>query len=220
MKSGFTDGFRDPQPLELGWKHLFQVLWRDIFTLIKANVCFFLFCIPCVTIPAAFTGLHGICIDIIRGKSVKVVAAYREALRTMFLPSLGAFAALSLLTSLGIYGAVFYYHWSSGVMRILLLLPSAVAVVALLVFPYCFGMLACVALPLHKVLKNSFLLVFLNLRFSICCGVLVTAITLLQLKFWLRAVPLLLTCGVSITVYIAAYFALFGIQSYILTQKL
>lgn len=220
MKFGFTDMSGNPESLELGWKHLFSVLWREIFTLIKANICFILFSIPCVTIPAALTALFSICVDAIRGKPVKVGAVYWKTLRTMFFPSLGAFAALSGMAALGFYGTVFYGRWLPGLLRLLILLPSSVAVIALLMFPYCFSMLACVALPWHKVLKNSFLLVFLNLKFSICCGVLASALLLLQMQFWIRAVPLILTCGISITVYIAAYFALFGIQSFVLTQKL
>ena len=40
MKFVSTDLSRDQdEPLVLGWKNLFTTLWREIFTLIRANLC-------------------------------------------------------------------------------------------------------------------------------------------------------------------------------------
>ncbi len=220
MRLGYTDGSDETEALELGWKHMFLVLWGERVTLIKANLCFLLFSIPVVTAPAALTALHRVCIDTVRGRQVRVFRVYLDMLRTTFVQSLGAAAVLLLAFAAGAYGAVFYYRWFSGPLQILLLLPSAAAVTAVLMAPYCFGMLASVDLPWLKVMKNAFLLAFLNLRFGICGSVAAVALLVLQLLWWLRALPLVLTCSISVTVYIAAYFALFGIQKFVLTQKL
>ncbi|MDE7010730.1 MAG: DUF624 domain-containing protein, partial [Oscillospiraceae bacterium] len=88
MKFVSTDLSRDQdEPLVLGWKNLFTTLWREIFTLIRANLCFLLFCLPVVTIPPALCALHGVCVDAIRGKRCRVMRLFLDALRRQFLPS-------------------------------------------------------------------------------------------------------------------------------------
>lgn len=221
MKFGFTDLHQDEEAWEFGWKHMIQVLWRELFTLIKANLCFFLFCIPVVTIPAAVTAIHNICVDAVRGKPVKVMRAYGNALKTRYLASFGALAILAGLIVLGCYGTTFYWEWPFPVpmMRMIILLPAAFAVVGILMIPYCFCMLACMDLPLGKVIKNSFLLVFLNLRFNICGGVIGTAMILLQIQFWLPLLPVILSCGIAIAVYVSSYFAFYGIEKFVVIKN-
>ncbi len=221
MKFGFTDFPQDGEARELGWKHMIQVLWRELFTLIKANVCFFLFCIPIVTIPAAVTAIHCICVDTIRGKPVKVIRIYWNVLKTQYLASLGALTVLSGLIALGCYGTRFYWEWPFPVpmMRMITLLPASFAVIGVLMIPYCFNMLACLNLSLGKILKNSFLLVFLNLRFSICGGVIGTALILLQIQFWLPLLPIILSCGIALSVYAASYFAFYGIEKFVVIKN-
>lgn len=72
MKSGFIDpALAQEDASLLGWKNLFMTIWREIFTLVKANLCFLLFCIPIVTMPAALCALHGVCVDVVREGTVK-----------------------------------------------------------------------------------------------------------------------------------------------------
>ena len=97
---------------------------------------------------------------------------------------------------------------------------SGAAVITYLMISYCYTMLARVDLTLGKVLKNSFLLTFLNLKFSICSGVITIAVIVLCSLFWLRVFPLLLLCAFSLVVYFATYFSLFGLEKYVLTENL
>ena len=70
---GYFDPSRaEEEPLRFGFKHLFLTLWGCVYPLMKLNLCFFLFCLPVVTIPAAVTALHAVCVDLIRGERVKV----------------------------------------------------------------------------------------------------------------------------------------------------
>ena len=202
MKFAFTDISRDEgEPLVLGWKHMFVVLWREVYTLIRANLCFLLFCLPVVTIPAALTALHGICVDAVRGEKCSVMKIFLKTIRHQFIQSWGVFLVLALLEFVSAYGAWFYFRQGNVVMGILGLFMTVVAVVTLLMIPYCFCMLARVDLPLKKVLKNAFLLVFLNLKFSICSGV----ISLI---------------GLALVAYFGSYFSLFGLQKFVLTEEL
>lgn len=209
-------------PLELGWKHLFVTLWRELFLLIRANLCFLLFCLPVVTIPAACCTLHGICVDAIRGRGVHVLKAYWGAVKELFLPAWGAFLCLGAGEAVAITGAVFYLQRAAQMPLLLVpgLMAAAIAVVGLLMHPYVWTMLSRVDLGLREVLKNAFLLVFLNLKFSVCGGVICLLLIVLQAVFLLRAVPVILTISLALTAYFGTYFSLYGVQQYILTEEL
>lgn len=212
----------DGAPLELGWRHLFLTLWRELFLLIRANLCFLLFCLPVVTIPAACCALHGICVDAIRGKDVPVFKAYWDAVRGLFLPAWGAFLCLGIGEVVSVTGAAFYLRRASEMPLLLApgLVATGIAVVGLLMLPYVFTMLPRVDLSLAKVLKNAFLLVFLNLKFSVCGGLVCLLLIAVQAALLLRVVPLILTISLSLTAYFGTYFSLYGLQQYILTEEL
>lgn len=220
MKCGYINRLHE-EPLQYGWRHMAGVLWREIFTLIKANLCFLLFSAPIITIPAAATAIHSICVDAIRGKPVKVFRTYWTSVTALYLPSAGAFCCLLLGIFSGIYGTLFYYWWpfSISFMGIILVLPASIGVISFLMVPYCFNMIACTKLSMFKILKNSFLLVFLNLRFSICGGVLTAALILLQFQFWIFLLPVILTCGIALTAYVASYFAFYGIDKFVVIKN-
>jgi len=221
MRFGFTDLSRDEgDALVFSWKNLVLTLWREIFTLIRANLCFLLFCIPIVTIPAAVTALYGVCVDAIQGKRCAVFKTFLKTVRLQFFQSWGAFIPLGLLEFISVFGAWFYFTRGNLITGILGLGMTAVAVVTFLAVPYCFCMLARVDLPLWPVLKNSFLLAFLNVKFSICSGVISVALLAIMIFYWLRMVPLTLLCGLSLISYLSGYFTLYGLQNFVLTEKL
>ena len=221
MRFGFTDLSRDEgDALVFSWKNLVLTLWREIFTLIRANLCFLLFCIPIVTIPAAVTALYGVCVDAIQGKRCAVFKTFLKTVRFQFFQSWGAFIPLGLLEFISVFGAWFYFTRGNLITGILGLGMTAVAVVTFLAVPYCFCMLARVDLPLWQAVKNSFLMVFLNLKFSICSGVLTIALLAVLVLFWLYAIPAILLCALALTAYVSGYFTLYGLQSFVLTEAL
>lgn len=221
MKFGFTDLSRDEaEKLVFGWKNLFVTLWREIFPLMRANLCFLLFCLPVVTVPPALTALYGICVDAIRGKKCSVFRTYLQTIREQFLPSWGLFLVLGLVEAVSVCSAGFYFRLGGLLFGLFGLLATAIGVIGLLMIPNAFTMLARVDLPLGKVLKNALLLSFLNLKFGICGGVLAIALLLIQGLFWLYLIPLILAIGLALTVYLGTYFSLYGLQTFVLTEEL
>ena len=219
----FTDLSRESgEQLLFGWKNMFLILWREIFTLLRANLCFLLFCVPVVTIPAALIALQGICIDAIREKECHVFSAFVRTLKNQFVASWSLFLGLGALEFVSVYGAWFYFSRSAQApgLAVFGLLLCTAAVVGWMMIPYAACMLARVDLTLRQIFKNAFLLVFLNLKFSICCGVVSAALLAAQAVFWLRLLPLLLLCGISLTAYISSYFSLYGLQRFVLTEAL
>ena len=165
MRFEFTDTTRDVDgALVFGWKNMFVTMWREVFTLMKANVIFLICCIPIVTIPCAITALHGSCIDAIRGNGSKVTDAFKKTFRYQFFQSWFLFLSMIVLEFIAIYGTWFYFRQNIVVLRIFGVAMCVVAVVGYLMIPYAFCMLSKFDLSLMNVLKNSFLMVFLNLN--------------------------------------------------------
>lgn len=221
MKLGFTDLSRDEgEKLEFGWKNLFVTIWREIFTLMRANLCFLLFCIPVITIPPALTALYGICVDGIRGKKCSTMKIFLQTIKTQFFQSLGIVLILAILEAVSIVAARFYFGLECWYGALLGVFTAAIAVIGIIMTHYCFCMLARVNLPMKQILKDAFLLAFLNLKFNICSTVLCIALLLVQILWWLYLLPVILTIGVALITYLSTYFSLYGLQKYVLTEEL
>lgn len=223
MKFGSIDLSRgEGEALNLGWKHMFCALWQELFPLIKANLCFLLFCLPVATIPAAFCAMHGVCMELIRGNRVAIFRAFRKAIKETFFSAWAIFLLEIAVVAIAVMGAKVYFMerpwgWISAFPGLLL---SSIAVVCLLALPYALTMLARMKLSLRQILKNAFLLVFLNAKFSICGGVIAVALIAVQILYWLYAIPVILLIGPALVFYFSTYFALYGLQRFVLTEPL
>ena len=220
---GYSDPSRtEGEPLELGFKHLFKTLWARVFPLMRLNLCFLLFCLPVITIPAAVTALHAGCVDLIRGERVEVLSLFLKTVRKQFFTSWAVLLFLLVPCVLAIFNAWFYFSRASE--QLLLFVPgiamSAIAVILLLMLPYALTMLARVNLNIRKTIKNAFLLTFLNLPFSVCSSLLILLILVLSILYWLYALPLVATILFALCGYIGVYFSLYGLQKFVLTEEL
>lgn len=219
----FSDSTRlEGEPLLLGWKHMFQTLWYGTWPLMKLNLCFLLFCLPIVTIPAAITALHAGCVDLVQGKRVDAWKCLQYTIKTQWLHAWVLLAMNFIPLLIALYGAYFYMCRLEKLQLLAIpgILLAGVAVVAYLMLPYSFTMLARLDLSLPQIIKNAFCLVFLNLKFSICCGTILLFLTILCVLFWIYVLPLLLLIIFSLLIYLTTYFSLFALQKYVLTEEL
>ena len=223
MRFGYSDPARaEGENLLFGFKPMLKTLWQCAYPLMKLNLCFLLFCLPVVTIPAAVTALHGGCVDLIRGRRISVLRLFLKTVRTQFFAS---WAVLFLLLVPCIWSVLNAWFYFSKVSELTLwLVPglgmSAAAVVLLLMLPYGLTMTARVDLSIPKIIKNAFLLTFLNLPFSLCSSLLILLILVMSVLYWLYALPLTATITFALCGYIGVYFSLYGLQRFVLTEEL
>lgn len=220
---GYSDPSRaEGEPLVFGFKHMFKTLWQCVFPLMRLNLCFLLFCLPVLTIPAAVTALHAGCVDLIRGERIKVFRLFLNAIKKHFFSSWTVILIICVPCALSIFNAWFYF--SRVIEQKLLLIPglvmSAIAVILLLMLPYAVTMLARVDLNIRKTIKNAFLLTFLNLPFSVCSSLLILLILVLSVLYWIYALPLTVTITLALCSYLGVYFSLYGLQRFVLTEAL
>ena len=223
MKFVSTDFSRDPdEELVFSFKGLFTTLWREIFTLFKANVFFLLFSIPIITFPCALTALFSVCIDAIRGKKSEVFKTYLNTIKSQFFISWLMLVLVAVSEFVSFYGAYSYFQRVAEHKILLIpgLILSVAATMIVIAIPYLYCLLSKVDLRFKDVIKDAFLVAVLNLKFSICSTVLAVVFLASLFLFWLYMIPLMLTIAFALCAYVSSYFSLYGIQKYILTEKL
>lgn len=225
LRSGLTeetDAAEEQPCVVFSFKGMCLALWGALPQLITANLCFLLFCIPVLTAPAALTALHGVCVDAVRGIKKPVFKKFVSAIRKDLLPALALFLILFLLLGMAVFGTQFYLQRGAenGLFIAVGIVTAVIAVLAFLMLPSAFVMLSITPLKIKQILKNAFLLAFLNLKFAVLGAVCTVALIAVQAAFCVRLVPFILLIGISLTVYLAAYMALYGLQRFVLTEKL
>lgn len=144
-----------PEPHGGGAK-LWYVLTNHFFQLIWANLLCMVFCLPIVTIPAAFCGLHAVVQQYVRKGYGDVFSTFWMEFRTAFLPRLGLSAAMLCLPVIGWLLGGLLAEWAAYALCAVLL------VFVLLVFGWFFPQLAILKLCPGQALRNAVLLTALE----------------------------------------------------------
>lgn len=171
-----------PTGLRLLWATLRREWWR----LIKANILFWLCCLPLVTIPAALKALSRVCITLLRGEPCDLGPDWWTAFRDGFLRTTGA-GALAALALFAVGSGVRFYGMAMAENG-LLAVPALLLLILELV-------LALSLTPLFLLLEFS----ELGLRDALRSAVLLTLVRLPQ------SLAILLILGVMATGYVLAY---------------
>lgn len=206
--------------LIFSFKDCIQAIWINMFPLMRANWCFLLFCIPIVTIPAAFTCLYGVCTDIINNRNTKVFKTFIQIFKTEWLHSLAIGIPAMLLLAMGAQSAIFYFG-KLGETKFWLLpacLTCALLLLLLMMLPMIHIMLARVDVPAKTAVKNSVFIAILRVRYTLPAAAIGILVTYLQLRYLIFAIPVLFLVGVSIPVMIKSYLDMNAIQQVILPE--
>ncbi|MDP3446991.1 MAG: DUF624 domain-containing protein [Eubacteriales bacterium] len=150
-------GVTQPPP-ERGWKRFFFVLGTHFWKLISLNLLFLAFCIPIVTIPAAFCGMNRVIIKLYREGNCFVWTEFYKEFRSNLFKAMpfGVLGGMTLFASyyflsLSISAAANRVEVFSAAIGILLLL------FAVLFLNYAFIFLPTLDLKNSQIAKNAFI---------------------------------------------------------------
>lgn len=222
MRLGYTENFRDSgDTVVFGWKPLAQLLWQCVFPMVKINIWLILFTLPVFTFAPALTSAYGCCVDLIRGKEISF-RTYVNMIRHDFVRSWGVL--ISVVLPAGLSGLCSFFYFSHIQGHIWLFIPGlffcAVTLTAALMLPYALTMENRVNLTFKQVIKDAFLLAFLNLKFSFCNMLITVLILFLSIVYWIKALPLTISITIGLVIMLNTYFSIYGIQKYVLTEQL
>ena len=141
---------------------LFHVFITRLLTLIALNLLFCVSILPLVTLPNALTALCRCAGLVLREEEFPLVRTYWAAFTSEFLKTLAAGWAILLPFFGAVYGAAYYLRGGAFITLLFCALCAAAGIVFYLFSCNLFYMLSRVRLPLGALLKNAFLLTFLQ----------------------------------------------------------
>lgn len=161
--NGRGEGPSGPRPK--GLRLLGDILRWHWWTLVKANILFFLFCLPVVTIPAALKALTRVCVLLLRGEVLDLWPDWwsgfrRDFLRTTGAGALAALALAAMGSGVGFYGTGMAENGLLAAPALVLAAAMAVAVMSLFSL---FPLLEFSELKLGEAVRSALLLALVRL---------------------------------------------------------
>lgn len=157
-------------PKKKGFARVMETLWREFWSLLMLNILFLVSCLPVVTIPAALTAMNRITVTMVRDENFFLWADYWKAFKRDFLKSLLAGVIFVIAMALFLVAVLFYLSLAQDSTRVFMVVAAfaiALFVIAYMASLYFFPMLALVDLPMKALLRNSFMLMFVNIGRSL-----------------------------------------------------
>lgn len=206
--------------MTISFKNFVSAFWKNLVHLVKANLAFLLFCIPLLTIPAAITGLYSICTDVVQGNTEGVLKTYVSSIKRAFLKSIALTSVFGMVFIIAATGIRFYLIFMEQ--NVFAVIPEgialAVALVAGAMIPYSFIMLAKTDLKLKDILKNAFLLVFLEPKGTLIAFFISFFFAYVMMVNFTGFYVVILLIGISVVAYAGTYFSLYGVLKHVVPQ--
>jgi uncharacterized membrane protein YesL len=199
----------------------FEFLFNTSFDLIKLNCLFLLACIPVITIPAAVTGLSWVVSLMVRNKEYRVWKDFWKRFRSDFGQSL-IFGVLSTIiyylsgVSILYYIVVMQSSWMGPTLMILIGIIIAIPIMMSLYF---FSLIATVNLSPLGIIKNAFVLSFLNLRKNSISLMLFAAAVALTVRFYPLSLGIYILPIIPSLRFVDLYLQFPEIEKYIVTKN-
>lgn len=196
---------QEHQPKRTGVALIAHVLIARLLMLIGLNLIFCLTVLPVITLPNALTALYRCTGLLLKEKEFPLLKTYFYAFQNEFRKTLAAGWGVLLLLSGAIFGAVFYWLINSAVALTFSVFCTVLAACLYIACCNLFYMLSRIQLPIGALLKNAFLLLFLQpIKKTAAC--LLSLIIVGAALWWFpQTLPLILLIVFSFTVLIACY---------------
>ncbi|MEN6419287.1 MAG: DUF624 domain-containing protein [Clostridiaceae bacterium] len=204
MSGSFDSG----EQRETGLALLFHVIIKRLLSLIALNLLFCVSILPVVTLPNALTALYRCIGLILREEDFPLVNTFFEAFKSEFFKTLATGWTVLLFLFGAIYGAVFYWSVSAPLSLLFAMLCTVMALYLYAASCNLLYMLSRVRLPFGALLKNAFLLVFLQ-PIGKTAACLISFLILAASAWWF---PRTLPVVVLISGSLAALFACYGVR--------
>ena len=214
-KSAQTENGAPPQ--EAGIICFFRTLYLQLFEIVKLNILFLLSCIPLITIPAACSAASRITIFMIKDEDYKLWTQFWLEFRRDFIKSLTGGLLLFPCAAAAGFGALFYCRAlpQHSLFYVPFLACCSIFALCCMAGFNLFPMIAVIDLPLWKLIKNAFLIIFLRPLPHLAAffsTAFLTLISFLCLPYTAPVIFLLLFAAVELIGTFAVYE---GIETYI-----
>lgn len=194
-------------PRKKGMLRFAETLWRELFNLIKLNLLFLISCIPIITIPAALTAMSRVTVTMSKDENSFIWNDYWKAFRLDFWKSL--LAGVIFLAAFCTFAISTWFYYQLGLdKRFFVILAGMAACMLLCAYMasmYFFPMIAMVELPMKKLLLNSLIMVFLNIKYSIPALILSLLLLVVGLGMMPYSLPFVLLLQFSLMSLVTSF---------------
>ena len=200
-----SDSFDGGERKETGLALLFRIAIKKLLSLIALNLLFSVSVLPVVTLPNALAALYRCVGLILREEDFPLGKTFFAAFKSEFFKTLASGWVVLLLLLGAVYGAVFYWSVSASAALVFAMLCTVMAVYFYLTACNLFYMLSRVRLPFGALLKNAFLMVFLQpIGSTAVC--LLSFLVLAATAWWFpRTLPIIVLIACSFAALLACY---------------
>lgn len=171
--------------------------------LIILNVLTIICCIPIVTVGAAFTSLHYVCLKMVRGEECYIVKDYFKAFKSNFKQATGIWLIFMVAIFVFVMDIVVMYIAEIQFHFLIRTLVLMLGIVVTSTFLYVFPMQAKFANPVKQTIKNAFKASILQFPKTIAMIVMMFIPPILILLFG-NMIPIVIMTCVSVPAYVFA----------------
>lgn len=192
-----------------------EIFIREFTSLIKLNLFFIVSCIPIITIGPALGAMTAVTIKMVKDEPSDLYydfkVAFKKNWKSSFLIGLFALILMIILGRILIFFIMsegFVYNVASSIVIILGIISGFLLI-------YVYPMSVSVELPLRIVIKNSFLLSILYIKYSILTFILCLGLFEVSIMLFPFTIPIVLFCTFSFMSFFSSFCAWHGIKKYI-----
>ncbi len=217
LYEGNGRGEGPPGPRPKGLRLLGDILRWHWWTLVKANILFWLFCLPLVTIPAALKALSRVCVLLLRGEPLDLWPDWWGAFRQGFARATAAGALMGVMLGGAGFGVAFYGRGmaESGLLAapaLILLVLAAILVMSLFSL---FPLLEFSELGLGEAVRSALLLVMVCLPQNLAVLAVLTVLAAAYVLAYPYSTLVLAAIALSLFWLIACFAAWPGLERYV-----
>jgi uncharacterized membrane protein YesL len=186
-------GVTAPPPAK-GIKRLAFLCYTHFWRLIGLNLLFILFCLPVVTIPPTITALNKVLLNLVREGNAFFIKDFIDEFKSSFIKSWIAFLPCLVLIGIAVFGYSLISDVYTGLPYIVVFVMAFSIVYCQ--SGYCFTMIALVDLPIGKIIKNSFIMVLVEMKRNILM-IITVPIFILCAIYYIYSIPITLLFAFS-----------------------
>ncbi len=181
-------GVTAPPPAK-GIKRFLFLYYTHFWRLIGLNLLFILFCLPVVTIPPTITALNKVLLNLAREGNAFFFKDFIDEFKSSFIKSWIAFIPWLVLIGIAVVGfaSIGDVYASMPLIVVFVMLCSIIYCQT----NYCFCMIALIDLPLGKIIKNSAIMVLVEMKRNVLT-IMTIPIVILCAIFYIYSIPVTL----------------------------
>lgn len=208
-------GISKDAPPKKGIFLFIDIINREFWSFLIANILFIIGCIPIVTIGASYAALNSIIIKMIRDKPLDIVYDFKTAFKENFVQ--GTICTLiTIVISIILVTAYNFYFITSPLLSYIILFFSFLLI---MINNYVFPLIASVELKTKYIYRNCINLMIICLPYSIVGGLLGILLFGVCFLFLPSTGLYILLFGFSFSCFVNVFFTYNGIKNYVEQHK-